>query len=269
METNSNRPRNNLTNMNYTKKILYEYVIPVIGRFFVRRNKFINVIYYHDVVETGGASYLEINIKAFEAQMKYIASRGYETVRINDLQNNCMSYDPNKIIIAFDDGMSSNYTLIYDLMRTLGLKYNIFLAIEQIEKNPNYLSWEQINKMNQEGFVGFGVHTYSHPDMSDINNIDPTIEFDKANSIFAEHLGYKPLDFCYPFGYYSCESNDYIIYNQTYERIYTSDQMYSYKRRGKLILGRNAISGDDSFRVFKAKLKGYFNIWETLMTIKK
>ena len=118
--------------------------------------------------------------------------------------------------------------------------------------------------MYVEGLVGFGAHTYTHPDMSDISKIDSELEFTKADAIFEKELGYKPLDFCYPFGCYSEASNDYIVKNTNYTRIYTSRMMYSYMQDGKIIFGRNGISNDESFGVFKAKLKGYFNVWRII-----
>ena len=150
-------------------------------------------------------------------------------------------------------------------MKSLGLKYSIYLAVKEIGVNPDYLTWEQVRQMHEEGLVGFGAHTYNHPDMSDISKIDPKVELDLTDAIFKEKLGYQPLDFCYPFGSYSEESNDYIVKNTNYTRIYTSKMMYSYKQDGKVIFGRNGISNDESFHVFKAKLKGYFNILRKLI----
>jgi peptidoglycan/xylan/chitin deacetylase (PgdA/CDA1 family) len=250
--------------MNALKKLLFNYAIPTIGKFFQGKNKFINVIYYHDIVDGEGFSFQRTNFELFKKHMEYIASEGYQTLRFDELNElNCM-YSPKTVLIAFDDGWKSNYTQIYDLMKSLGLKYNIYLAVKEIGSNTDYLTWNEVRTMHQEGFVGFGAHTYNHPDMSDISKIDPKIEFELADSIFEENLGYPPLDFCYPFGYYSEQSNEYISTNCKYQRIYTSQMMYSYKQNGKIIFGRNGISGDESFNVFKAKLKGHFNVWKLI-----
>lgn len=251
--------------MNAIKKIIYNYGIPFTGWILKKNNKFINVIYYHDIVHDKGSSFQKTNINTFKKQMKYIANHGYTTLRFDDLNDTTIKYSAKTIIIAFDDGWKSNYTEIYEFMKSLGLKYNVYLAIKEIGVNPDYLTWEQVCQMHNEGIVGFGAHTYTHPDMSDINLIDPQIEFNKTDEIFQERLGYQPLDFCYPFGKYSTNSNSYIIKNTRYTRIYTSQMMYSYTQEGKIIFGRNGISNDDSFNVFKAKLKGYFNIFKTLI----
>lgn len=252
--------------MNYLKKIIYNYGIPFVGRLFKWKNKYVNVIYYHDIVEGQGESFMRTNYDLFKSHMEHIAHRGYKTLRFDDLNSEDKErYDSKKIIIAFDDGWKSNYTMIYDLMKSLGLKYNIYLTIGEIGKNPDYLTWEQVKKMHEDGLVGFGAHTYTHPDMSDISKIDTELEFKKADLIFEQHLGFSPLDFCYPFGYYSEESNEYISSHLNYIRIYTSRMMYSYRQNGKIIFGRNGISNDESFGVFKAKLKGYFNIWKSII----
>lgn len=250
--------------MNFIKKLIYQYGVPAVGR-ILNKNKFINVIYYHDVVHDIGHSFQQTNIDVFKHQMQYISNHQYTTLRFDELNDKTIKYDANAIIIAFDDGWKSNYTEIYDFMKSLGIKFNIFLTIKEIGENPAYLTWEQVRLMHSDGMVGFGTHTYTHPDLTDIGMIDPKLEFDKANGIFEEKLGYQPLDFCYPFGNYSEASNDYIVKNTNYTRIYTSRMMYSYLQGEKIIFGRNGISNDESFNVFKAKLKGYFNIWGTLI----
>jgi len=252
--------------MNPLKRIAYNYIIPFIGKLRVEKNQFVNIVYYHDIVGGKGQSFMQTNIDVFKRQMQYIVNNGYRTLRFDELNTEeNVKFGKKKVVIAFDDGWLSNYTQIFDFMMSLGIKYNIYLTIGEIGKNPDYLSWDLVRKMHDSGLVGFGVHTYTHPDMSDISKIDPAVEFDKADAVFEKQLGYKPLDFCYPFGYYSEESNAYIVKNSGYQRIYTSRMMYSYMQEGKVIFGRNGISNDESFGVFKAKLKGYFNVWQTLI----
>lgn len=197
--------------MNPIKKFIYQYGIPLVGRLFHGKNKLINVIYYHDIVRGEGHSFQQTNIDVFKRQMEYIARQGYKTLRFDDLNEETLKFDSKSILIAFDDGWKSNYTEIYTFMKSLGIKYNIYLAVREIGENPDYLTWEQVQQMHNEGLVGFGAHTYTHADMTDISQIDPKVEFDKADSIFRKHLGYQPLDFCYPYGKYSEEANTYII----------------------------------------------------------
>lgn len=250
--------------MNKIKKLLFGNVLPFIGKCFLHKNKYVNVIYYHDVVLGTGYSFQKTNYELFKKQMIYIANEGYETLRFDDLTEENIKFSKKKVLIVFDDGWKSNYNLIYELMRSLGIKYNIYLTISKIGRDPNYLSWEQVVKMHDEGYVGFGVHTYSHPDMSDLSKVDTDKEFNFANSIFQENLGYKALDFCYPYGAWSEETNRYISLNHIYKRVYTSNLMYSYKQNDTLIFGRNGISNDENWSVFKAKLRGELNVFNLI-----
>ena len=235
-------------------------IIPLIGRIFRHRNKFINVIYYHDIVRDNGYSFMRTNHKVFERQMEWLVREGYETLRFDDIEESNVRYKKKRIIIAFDDGWRSNYSEIFNYMKQRGLKYNVFLTIGEIGENPEYLTWEMVKEMHDSGLVGFGAHTFSHPSMADLSLIDYKQEVNVADEIFNQKLGYYPLDFCYPFGYYTEESNLHLEKESSYKRIYTSKKMYSYEQSGKLILGRNGISNDDSMRVFRNKVDGDMNV---------
>ena len=149
-------------------------------------------------------------------------------------------------------------------MKSLGLKYNVFLTMGKIGNDPRYLTWDMVRIMHEEGLVGFGVHSYSHPDMADLRTVDMEKELAVSDRIFMHELGYEPLDFCYPFGRYSSQTNNYMTTHTSYRRIYTSRMMYSYRKNGRLIMGRSGISNDEPFHIFRAKLKGYFNVWSKL-----
>ena len=247
------------------KKILYSRIIPLVGRLNVGRNTFVNVIYYHDIVQGEGQSFMRTNIDVFKCQIEYIAKNGYKTLRfdeLNDKEN--LKFEKKKVVIAFDDGWLSNYNEIFDFMQSLGIKYNIYLTIGEIGKNPDYLSWDLVRKMHDSGLVGFGVHTYTHPHVADMTDIDPELEFVKANEVFQKELGYEPLDFCYPYGDCSEIAHEYLSTVTNYQRIYTSTMMYSYEQNGRIIFGRNGISNEENTGVFKAKLNGYFNIWKKI-----
>lgn len=252
--------------MNSIKRLVYNYLIPFVGKLYVGKNKCVNVIYYHDIVKGQGESFMRTNKDLFEKHMRYIVENGYKTLRfdeLNDKEN--LKFEKKKVVIAFDDGWLSNYTEIFEFMKSLGIKYNIYLTIGEIGENPDYLTWDLVRQMHDSGLVGFGVHTFTHPHVADMSGIDPQLEFVKANEVFLKELEYEPLDFCYPFGDCSEKAHEYLTIQTNYLRIYTSTMMYSYEQNGRIIFGRNGISNDESFNVFKAKLNGYFNVWKTII----
>ena len=252
--------------MNPIKRFAYNHLIPFIGKLKVGNNKFVNVIYYHDIVKGEGQSFMQTNIELFKRQMQYIADNGYKTLRFGELNDHDnLKFEKKKVVIAFDDGWLSNYTEIFEFMKSLGIKYNIYLTIGEIGKNPDYLTWDLVRKMYDSGLVGFGAHTFTHPHVADMTGIDPQLEFVKANEVFRKELGYEPLDFCYPYGDCSEKAHEYLTTQTNYQRIYTSTMMYSYVQNRRIIFGRNGISNDETFGVFKAKLDGYFNVWKNII----
>ncbi len=249
--------------MNNLKQYFFDHVIPFLGRVFLSKNDYVNVIYYHDIVEDKGYSLMQMNIEKFKHQMLYIKKQGYETLRFDDLNTpSLFKFKKKRVVIAFDDGWKSNYALIFDWMKEQGIKYNIYLTIGEIGNNPEYLTWDQVRMMHESGVCGFGAHTFTHPDMSDLTKVDINIEVQKANEIFEKELGYKPMDFCYPFGYYSEASNEWLTQNTDYRRIYTSAPFFSYKQKNSYIMARQGISNDDTDKAFHDKLNGYNNIYK-------
>lgn len=251
--------------MNIIKRNIYYYVVPFLGRLFQRRNRFCNVIYYHDIVEGDGDSFMKMNVEMFKRQMSYLKENGIETLTFRDLESDptILSYSPRRVLITFDDGWLSNYQEIFEWMKRHGIKYNIFLTVGKIGSDAAYLNWEQVRQMQESGVVGFGVHTMTHPDLSQFDGIDTRMEFDEADRLFRQETGRPALDFCYPFGKYGQASNDYLSHCP-YHRIYTSDLDYSRQRAGQIFFGRAAISADDSMDIFSNKVKGYYNIYQSL-----
>lgn len=246
--------------MNIVKKIIYNNVIPFTGALLKSKNKYINVIYYHDIVKGSGSGAQQTNIDIFKNHMEYISNNGYITYTFDDLENGAdISFNSKSVLITFDDGWLSNYTEIFDFMKSKNIKYNIYLEIDAIGNKSDYLTWDMVREMHESGFVGFGAHTYSHVSMQNIEDVDTEKEITLANNKFFEELGYEPTDFCYPYGYYSEESNEILTKNTDYKRIYTSDLMFSYEQNGKIIFGRSSINNDEPFKTFKNKLKGNFN----------
>ena len=242
------------------KGIFYRVFCPFVGIITLHKNKYVNVIYYHDVVHGEGETFMRTNIDVFKRHMHYIAEHGYETVRFDDLSNpELLAFEKKRVLIAFDDGWLSNYTEIFDFMQVHGLKYNVFLTMGEIGTNPEYLTWDMVREMHTSGLCGFGAHTYTHPDMSDLSKIDFDKEIEQADRLFKQELEYTPKDFCYPFGYYSEESNEVLIEKSSYERFYTSENLFSYDQEGKIVMGRNGISTDDSDEIFKNKVRGFEN----------
>ena len=251
--------------MNIIKKFVYDNVVPMVGSLMKGKNKYINVIYYHDIVAGEGNGAQQTNVEMFKKQMEYIAEKGYKTITFDDIENGeDISFKDKYVLITFDDGWRSNYSEIFDFMKEKNIKYNIFLAVGEISNNPDYLTWEQIREMHNSGLVGFGAHTHSHVSMKDIDEVDTQKEIEEANNIIFNEIGFYPIDFCYPYGQFTEDSNTFLLENTKYKRIYTSEHDFSYNVGEKIVFGRSSINSAESFKTFVNKLNGKYNAFNTV-----
>lgn len=227
---------------------------------FIYKNEDISFIYYHDVVEDNGFRYQKIEISTFIEQMNYIYKNGFKTLLFRDLNNEHESGD-RKVLISFDDGYRSNYEVVFPIMKRLKLKFNVFLEVGAIDKDPKYLTWDMIRRMKYSGLVDFGAHTYNHVDLRDIENNDMEIEIFKANEEISKNVEMSVEDFCFPFGAYNKNIINYLVSLGVYKRLYTSDGIRKIVKNNTTIYGRIGVENDDSLEVFRKKLQGKYNLY--------
>lgn len=239
------------------KKYLYKNIIPYIGNLTKRSSK-IPVIYYHDVVEKTGHSFIRIDINKFTEQMEYLSLNNYKTYLFNEIPSKFEKSTKSKeIIITFDDGFISNYDIVFPLMKKLNLKFNIFLTTNFIG-NKNYLTWQMIDEMFNSKLVGFGAHTHTHIDARDISEKNYNKEIFEVNNLICENIHSQINDFCFPYGYYNNQIITKLCNDEVYKRIYTSDKSPLKIINGCEIVGRLPINNDDDMDLFIKNIKGLY-----------
>ena len=218
-------------------------------------------IYYHDVVKGEGNSYNTINFNKFNNQINLLKNLNYNSLTFEDLNlvDNKRLNNDNFILITFDDGYRSNYELVFPIMKKLNIKFNIFLEVEKINKDENYLTWNMVNEMNESGIVGFGSHTYSHIDLRFMTKEQKNKEIYFANEEIFRNTGIIIKDFCYPYGAYNKASHILLDSSNIYKRIFTSDGTYVKENKFTSVIGRVGIENEDSDKTFLSKLNGEYN----------
>ena len=72
------------------------------------------------------------------------------------------------------------------------------------------------------------------------------------------------MDFCYPYGQFTEQSNKFLLENTKYKRIYTSEHDFSFGVGDKIIFGRSSINGAEDFKTFVNKLNAKYNALNTV-----
>lgn len=137
----------------------------------------------------------------FEAQMVYLAEKGYESISFDDFEE-AMFYGgelPEKpVLITLDDGTSSHYEHAFPVMEKYGFTGTFFLFSNAIDR-PNYLSAAQVLEMQEAG-MRFGNHTRYHQYLTRLPEEEMLNEMQVAKDDLEALLQEEMDILAYPFG---------------------------------------------------------------------
>ena len=229
------------------------------------------IIYYHDIVPDGqGFSYQKTEISLFTEQIEYIAKQGIKTYTFNDLQKDPSLIEKKGLIITFDDGYLSNYSMAFPVFARYGIKFNIFIEGQAVcEQKEEYLTENHIRELFNSGLVGFGAHTWTHFDCLSISDSSFETEIIKENDYLCDVLNVERItDFCFPYGNYNERALEYIDQKGVYDRIYTSDNRKVKHLKNATVCGRIAIENNDLLPYYTDKINGRFGTYRIMRKMK-
>ena len=154
-------------------------------------------------------------------------------------------------IVTFDDGLESDYNIVYPLLLKKKIKAIFFIIANRIGK-PNYLNWDQILEMTKNGLI-FGSHGKSHKIMTELSIKEAKDELLCSKNILEEKLNKNIRSFSFPYGYWNKEL---IITAKEvgYDYIYTS-QYGIVSKENNSYLPRNCINSSMNIKDIKKAMK--------------
>lgn len=139
-----------------------------------------------------------IEPKIFEKQVKYLLSKGYNFIGLEDLSSGKEIKKP--VMITFDDGYRDNYKYVFPILKKYNIKAVIFLIASQIGKQSDLMTWQQVLEMQESGLVSFGSHGLNHKNIRRMEETLAVQELKESKRILEGKLGHQVTSFCYPFG---------------------------------------------------------------------
>lgn len=146
-----------------------------------------------------GVKDMFVSVENFEKQMKFLKSKGYNTITFEDLGRIGSIKLKRPIMITFDDGYKDNYTNAYPILKKYKLRATIFLITSMLGRK-NYLNAEELHKMAD--VMDIESHTVHHKYLTRLT--DEEIEYEVKNSqAYLEKLLNKNITaLAYPYGSY-------------------------------------------------------------------
>ena len=228
------------------------------------------ILMYHSIGYGEGS--LIVTPENFNRQMKYLKSKGYEVISLDELLKIIESkkrVKRNKVVITFDDGRRDNFTYAYPILKHYGFSATIFLITGLIRKNSKdnergfFLSWDEIKEMSNYGVV-FGSHTKTHLDLGLNTNEKIVLEELAGSKKVIEKEINKPADFfCYPSGLFNQVTKE-LVKKVGYNGACTTNRGYIKYNRDVYELKRIKVTNSDTNKPFSfwAKLSGYYILFK-------
>ncbi len=217
-------------------------------------DKSIPVIMYHSIDYEAGNE-LRVSKDAFREQMKYLKDKGYTTLSLDELYSFMVNNKPipeKSVVLTFDDGYKDNYENAYPILKEFGFNAAVFIIVNCIDKEKDYLTSQQLKEMDVNG-VSIESHTINH-DQLDKLPYNKQVETLKSSKEYIEKLLNKKVKYIgYPYG----KTNDSAIKaakNTGYKMAFTTVSGWSNNNQGMYTLHRVYISANYDIKEFERRL---------------
>jgi peptidoglycan/xylan/chitin deacetylase (PgdA/CDA1 family) len=139
----------------------------------------------------------------FETEIRYLYENGFRTLVFDDLLDPDRKVSDKNILITFDDGNLSDYSLAFPILRKYGFVATSFVTVSRIG-TPGHLSWENLEDLRMSG-ISIQSHSLTHPILPDLDHVSQVREFDESRRALEERIKTPVRFFSLPGGNYSKE----------------------------------------------------------------
>ena len=230
----------------------------------------VRILYYHSISD--GRMRSSVSPAAFESQMEYLLRNNYRILSLSEVTQyiaSCTPFPERSLTITLDDGFQDNYENAFPILRRVGFKATIFLAVSYIgtdrlatlteaEFIPRPLAWDQVKEMHQHG-IEFGSHTRTHPMLSQISHDEARREIRESKRTIEEALGTPVHFFCYPRGDFN-DAVKRIVKEEGYLAACTTLPGLNDWTTDLFALRRTYVSRRDTAREFAKKVAGAYDV---------
>ena len=212
----------------------------------------IPILMYHDISEQ--ATPWSVSPQNFMRQMEFLKQEGYQTISLDQLQENIDKETSHKLVVlTFDDARSGVYENAFPVLQKLGFKATVFVVpgwienfetIPEQEKYSTFCNWEQLKLM--AGVFEIGSHTFSHRNLAKLDDNSVIQELNEAEKLITTKLSSLVNHFSYPYGEYSSKILELI--KRRYNSAVTTKKGFE---KSPCEFARQWVVNDTSFEEFK------------------
>lgn len=229
------------------------------------------VLMYHNVTDDH-ADGINIPAEKLELQFMYLREKGYRSLslkQLHDLENQGGKLPKRNVVLTFDDAYAGLEHLLLPLLERYDLSATIFLPVAFIGKTNLWdegelklMTAETLRKISGNPRVEIALHSFLHRSYDEMDAADAEEDLTNCKQTMEY---YRIPYFCalaYPYGAYP--KKDEWRKKELFNVLRKAGIIYAFRignrinpfpLKGRFELKRIDIRGDDSFFVFKTKLR--------------
>lgn len=107
-----------------------------------------------------------------------------------------VDYTPPLIVISFDDGVYTDFTTAYQIMKSKDVPFGTSYIVTSLGP-PTYMTWGQMKIMMNDGW-DIQCHTHTHQWLTDLTEQEVHQEFQNVDNAFVANKGKPPRHLATP-----------------------------------------------------------------------
>ncbi|MBR0717986.1 polysaccharide deacetylase family protein [Bradyrhizobium liaoningense] len=161
------------------------------------------VLNYHELVEASPSNTWCLTHDAFDEHLALCRDSLVSPQRFLEHCTDPKSSRTGAVVLTFDDGFLSDYTLVYARYVKTGRipGFMSFIPVNFVGA-PGRMSWEMIGELSRGG-VAIGSHGMAHVDLTSVSDVELGRELTVSKSMLEDRLGQQVTLFAFPYGRFS------------------------------------------------------------------
>ncbi len=199
-----------------------------------------------------------IGKEEFERQIRYLFENGFQSLLVDEFCHSKNYTDEVKknIIITFDDGNYSDYSIAFPILKKYGFVATFFVTVNWIG-TKNFVNWSHLKEMATEG-MSIQSHGLTHSFLSDLSIDNLHKELFESKNILEDNLNMSVEFISIPGGFFSKKVLS-MAKNGGYKGVCTSTpgtNVLNSSKKEFTILNRFVMTQKMYFQDFKAIVHG-------------
>ena len=242
--------------------------------------RFPRVLMYHMIQaprSRAGFNGLRVSPEMFEQQLAWLRSDNWTFRFVSELSDNWESLPDRCVALTFDDGYRDNFTAALPLLEKYNARATLYLVWDRSgldwsrNKKAHHDSGElrdepklsdiQVEQMLASGRIELGGHTITHLNMARADRETKRQELVEGRQLLEDRFGVAVRSFAYPFGLYATGDTGLVREAGYSNAVTTHPGIDSTTQPDRFQLRRVKISGRESMRGFRLRMRTGWRAW--------